>query len=114
MMMHDVHIDRLRDNNQYKFHSMSWACKKKKLFKASKLYLHVAPLISNKDFRLVGYCDADYARDKVERKNISGGCHYIRHCLISLASKKQNSIALSSTEVEYVFATRCRSQLLWV
>jgi len=68
----------------------------------------------NQDFRLVGYCDADYVGDRVEQKNTSGGCHYIGPCLISWASKKQNSIALSITEAEYVFVACCCSQLLWV
>ena len=64
------------------------------------------------DFKLVGYCYADYVRDREERKSISGGCHYIEPCLISWASKKQNHIALSTTEVEYVYTTSCCSQLL--
>jgi len=60
---------------------------------------------------LVGYYDADYVGDRVERK--SGGCHYIGPCLISWASKKQNFITLSTTEDEYVSASSCCSQLLW-
>jgi len=42
----------------------------------------------NQDFRLVGYCDADYVGDGVERKSPNEGCHYIGPCLISWASKK--------------------------
>ena len=34
--------------------------------------------------------------------------------LISWANKKQNSIALSTAEAEYVSAASCCSQLLWV
>ena len=45
----------------------------------------------NQDFRLSGFCDADYARDRVERKSTSGGCHFLESSLISWASKKQNS-----------------------
>ena len=68
----------------------------------------------NQDFRLVGYCDADYAGDRVERKSTSGGCHFLGSSLISWASKKQNSIALSTAEAEYMSAASCCSQLLWV
>ena len=57
----------------------------------------------NQDLMLLGYHDAGYARDKVERKSTSGGCHYLGSCLISWASNKQNSIALSIAEVEYMF-----------
>jgi len=63
---------------------------------------------------LVGYCDADFVGDRVEWKRTSGGCHYIGPCLISWARKKHNSIPLSTTKDEYVFATSCCSQLLWV
>ena len=42
----------------------------------------------NQDFRLVSYFDANYAGEKVERNNTSGGCHYIESYLISWASKK--------------------------
>ena len=63
---------------------------------------------------LVGYCDVDYVGERVEQKSTSGGCHYIGPCLISWASKKQNSIALSTTEVEYMYDANCCSQLLQV
>lgn len=68
----------------------------------------------DEDFGLVGYCDADYAGDKIERKCTSGGCHYIGPCMISWACKKQNSIALSTIEAKYVSTASCYSQLLWV
>ena len=68
----------------------------------------------NQDFKLVGYCDADYEGDRNERKSTIGVCHYIGPCLISWASKKQNSIALSIEEAKYVFSASCCSQLLWV
>jgi len=55
-------------------------------------------------YKLTGYCDADYATDRVERKSTSGGCHFIGRNLISWASRKQNLIALFITEVEYISA----------
>ena len=68
----------------------------------------------NQDFRLVGYCDEDYAGDRVEQKSTSGGCHYIEPCLISWESKKKNSITLPIVEIKYVSIASCSSQLLWV
>ena len=53
----------------------------------------------NQDFMLVGYCDANYAANKVERKSTSGGCHYIGPYLISWTNKKQNFIVLSRTKL---------------
>ena len=66
----------------------------------------------NQDFRLSGFCDVDYAEDRIERKNTSGGCHFLGLSLISWASKKQNSIVLSTAEAEYVSAASCCPQLL--
>jgi len=54
------------------------------------------------DFKLVGLCDADFPSDKLERKSISGNCQLIGENLISWASKRQTTIALSTAEVEYI------------
>jgi len=68
----------------------------------------------SKDFKLVGYCDADYAGDRVERKSTSGSCQLLGENLISWYSKKQSTIALSTTEAEYVAAAGCSTQMLWM
>ncbi len=44
-------------------------------------------------FELVGYTDADFAGDKVERKSTSGHCQFLGESLVSWACKKQNTIA---------------------
>ncbi|RDX93418.1 Copia protein, partial [Mucuna pruriens] len=66
------------------------------------------------EYRLIGYNDANYAGDRIERKSTSGGCHFIRENLVSLASKKEGNIALSTTEAEYISVAHCCSQLLWI
>ncbi|RDX72251.1 Copia protein, partial [Mucuna pruriens] len=48
-----------------------------------------------------GYCNVDYARDKIERKSTSERCHFIVSCLILWTSKKQNLIALSMAKAEH-------------
>ena len=65
-------------------------------------------------FNLVGYSDADYAGDKVDRKSTSGTCQFLGRSLVSWSSKKQNSVALSTAEAEYVAAGSCCAQLLWM
>ena len=40
--------------------------------------------------------------------------HFLGSCLISWGSKKQNSVALSTAEAEYVAAASCCAQLLWI
>nr|CAN69069.1 hypothetical protein VITISV_007586 [Vitis vinifera] len=58
--------------------------------------------------------DADFASCKVERKSTSGTCHFLGHSLVSWHSKKQNSIALSTAEAEYIAAGLCCAQILWM
>jgi hypothetical protein len=62
----------------------------------------------------IGYSDADYAGCKIDRKSTSGTCQLLGRSLMSRASKKQNSVALSTAEAEYVAAGHCCAQLLWM
>ncbi|XP_057547794.1 secreted RxLR effector protein 161-like, partial [Amaranthus tricolor] len=66
------------------------------------------------NFGLVGFSDADYAGYKVDRKSTSGSCQFLGNSLISWYSKKQNSVALSTAEAEYIAAGACCSQILWI
>ena len=63
---------------------------------------------------MVAYTDADYAGSRLDRKNTSGYCQFLGGCLVSWASKKQHSIALSTVEAEYVAAGSCAAQVLWI
>ena len=65
-------------------------------------------------FDLIGYSDADWAGCKINRKSTSGTCQFLGRSLVSWASKKQNSIALSTAEAEYIAAGHCCAQLLWM
>jgi hypothetical protein len=56
----------------------------------------------------------DYAGCKIDRKNTSGGCHLLGTSLVSWTSKKQNSVALSTAEVEYDAAGACCAQILYM
>ena len=58
-------------------------------------------------FQLVRYSDSDYAGCKIDRKSTSGGCHLLARSLVSWTSKKQNSVALSTAEAEYIAAGAC-------
>ncbi|RVX10821.1 Retrovirus-related Pol polyprotein from transposon RE1 [Vitis vinifera] len=64
------------------------------------------------NFKLIGFSDADFAGCKVERKSTSGTCHFLGHSLVSWHSKKQNSVALSTAEAEYIAVGLCCAQIL--
>jgi hypothetical protein len=65
-------------------------------------------------FELIGYSDSDYAGCKVERRSTSDTCQLLGRSLVSWLSKKQNSVALSTTKAEYIAAGSCCAQILWV
>jgi hypothetical protein len=58
-------------------------------------------------FDLIGYFDDDYAICKIDRKSTSWTCQFLGRSLVSWASKKQNSVALSTAEAEYIVAGHC-------
>ncbi|GKE78791.1 hypothetical protein Tco_1544911 [Tanacetum coccineum] len=60
------------------------------------------------------YADSDHAGDYVDRKSTSGVCTFIGCCLTSWFSKKQTTLAISTTEAEYVSARKACQQALWM
>jgi hypothetical protein len=65
-------------------------------------------------FDLIGYSDVYWAGYKIDRKSTSGTCQFLGRSLVSWASKKQNSVALSTAEAEYIIAGHYCAQLLWM
>jgi hypothetical protein len=65
-------------------------------------------------FDLIGYSDTDYARCKIDRKSTSRTCQFLGRSLVSWASMKQNSVALSTAEAKYIVVGHCCAQLFWM
>ncbi|GJY52797.1 putative ribonuclease H-like domain-containing protein [Tanacetum coccineum] len=59
-------------------------------------------------------CASDYAGASLDRKLTTGGCQFLGRRLISWQCKKQTIVAKSTTEAEYVAATHCCGQVLWI
>jgi hypothetical protein len=53
---------------------------------------------------LCGYSDVDFVGCLLERKSTSRTCQFLGTALVSCSSRKQSSVALSTTEAEYVAA----------
>ncbi|GKA48399.1 hypothetical protein Tco_0741357 [Tanacetum coccineum] len=72
--------------------------------------------IHDKDspFDLVAYTDSDYAGASLNRKSTIGGCQFLGCRLISWQCKKQTVVANSITEAEYIAASNCCGQVLWI
>ncbi|KAK2428594.1 putative mitochondrial protein [Trifolium repens] len=85
----------------------------KRIFRYFKASCNIGLLYQkSNDYKLIGFCDADYAGDRIERKSTSGNCQFIGENLISWASKRETTIAMSTAEAEYISAAKCCTQLL--
>ncbi|GJZ89389.1 hypothetical protein Tco_0661171 [Tanacetum coccineum] len=65
-------------------------------------------------FDLVAYTDSDYVGAILDRKSTTGGCQFLGCRLISCQCKKQTVVANSKTEAEYIAASNCCGQVLWI
>nr|GEX37180.1 uncharacterized mitochondrial protein AtMg00810-like [Tanacetum cinerariifolium] len=65
-------------------------------------------------FDLMAYTDSDYARASLDIKSTTKGYQFLWCRLISWQCKKQTVIANSTTEAEYVAASSCCGQVLWI
>nr|GEU89991.1 hypothetical protein [Tanacetum cinerariifolium] len=82
-------------------------------------YLKVQPKLGlwyPKDlpFNLEAYTDSEYAGASLDRKSTTGGCQFLRSRLISWQCKKQTIVANSTSKAEYVAASNCYEQVLWI
>lgn len=64
--------------------------------------------------KLVGYSDSDWASSVNDRKSLSSYVFSIGSGVIAWSSKKQHTVALSSTEAEYISATGATRQTIWL
>nr|GFB55412.1 copia protein [Tanacetum cinerariifolium] len=70
--------------------------------------------MKDSSFKLTGFSDADYARCKDSFKSTSSGAQFLGEKLVSWSSKKQDCMALSTAEAEYVSLSAYYAQILWM
>ena len=63
---------------------------------------------------IIGFTDSDWAGDKGTRKSTSGYLFKLGNGAVSWSSKRQPTVALSSCEAEYMAATQCVKEAIWL
>ena len=67
-----------------------------------------------KSNKLVGYADANWAEDRIDRKSNSGFVFQINCGKISWSCRKQTIVALSTTEAEFVALSEACKEGIWI
>ncbi|KAI1000225.1 hypothetical protein K3495_g7973 [Podosphaera aphanis] len=68
---------------------------------------------SSRSADLVTFADADYAGDHSDRKSISGIIMMLNGGAVAAISKKQTSVATSTTNAEYIAASEAAKLAIW-
>lgn len=63
---------------------------------------------------LVGYCDADWAGDESTRRSTTGYALIFQGAPVSWNSRRQQTVALSTTEAEYMSMSAATQEALWL
>lgn len=66
------------------------------------------------DGNLEGFVDADWGGNSLDRKSYTGFTFFFGGCPISWESRKQTSVALSSTEAEYMAASDAAKEAIYL
>lgn len=66
------------------------------------------------DKNITGYCDADWASDVHDRKSCTGYIFLLQGGPISWRSHKQQTVALSTAEAEYMSMSSAAQEALWL
>nr|GEW02155.1 uncharacterized mitochondrial protein AtMg00810-like [Tanacetum cinerariifolium] len=63
---------------------------------------------------VIAYSDSDYPAASLDRKSTTRGYQFLCSRLISWQCKKQTIVANSTTKAEYISASNCYGQVLWL
>lgn len=83
-------------------------------FKATGLDQSITSKEYNNEISLTGYCDSDYAGDKISRRSTTGHIFFINESPISWISQKPPVVACSSTEAEYIALASAAREAVWI
>ena len=63
---------------------------------------------------VIGYTDSEWAADTIKRRSITGYFFKLANGIFSWQSRAQKTVALSSTEAEYMAMSDCSRQAMWI
>ena len=86
----------------------------KRIMRYLKGSLHLRLQLGGHNIKLTGYCDADWAGDVNDRRSTTGYAFTLGDGVVSWSSKRQPTVALSTTEAEYMAASHCVREALWL
>ena len=64
--------------------------------------------------QLLGYCDASWATNKEDPRPVSGYVFTLQGSAISWNSRRQQTVAMSSTEAEYLSLSSAVQEMMWL
>ena len=67
-----------------------------------------------KEFKIQGYCDSDFAGDRDKSRSLSGYVFTIGGNVVSWRSGLQPVVALSTTEAKYISLTEAVKEAIWL
>jgi hypothetical protein len=70
--------------------------------------------VKGKEAVLIGYCDSDWSGSVDDSKSTSGYAFSFGSGVFAWASVKQNYVALSTAEAEYISASEATTQAIWL
>ncbi len=86
----------------------------KRIMRYLKGTLDLKLCLGGKDVNLRGYCDADWGGDANERRSTTEYVFFVGVGTISWNCKRQPTIALSTTEAEYMATSQCTKETMWL
>lgn len=69
---------------------------------------------TNGSLEITAYCDSDYAQCRITRKSTTGVLIQLGNAVVHCTSSLQGSVALCSTEAEYISAAHAAKILSWI
>jgi hypothetical protein len=92
---------------------LHWAAVKR-ILRYLKGTLDMKLCLGGNDINMRGYCDADWGGDLDTRRSTTGYVFFIGDGAISWNSKRQPTVALSTTEAEYMATTQAAKEAIWL